>query len=175
MEWSVTIADPATARQLADAMTRVLDDARDTIGTVVTASIFQGQTRPFPIKVPADLQAAIKAVQAHADGLDIIAEKAPETMWHSGSKPYDTAKVAGEKLLSLAAAFKASAAKSGVVDPAELARGPIQRDGAVIPTPKNMAKFFTNFTPLELAVMGFIGYQVFFKKRGKRGKLAAAF
>jgi hypothetical protein len=171
-EWAVTIADPSSARQLADALTVALDDARGTINDVVLASVFQGDSRPIPVSVPAELTQAVRNVQAQADGLDVIARKDPDMKWHSGSKPYDAAKRAGLTLLQKSSQFKADMAeKHGVRDPAELARGPIQRVGARLPTPSNIPKFLENFSAVELGVMAYVGYQIFGKSK-RRTKLA---
>jgi hypothetical protein len=118
-EWAVTLPNPASAREGADALTRALEDAHATIREV--ANRFSGTLPPPPWPADPELLAAMKKAEQLADGMDVIAKNAPEQKWHSGSKPYDVAKAAGVALLEKAAALKARAdGLPAAADPATL-------------------------------------------------------
>jgi hypothetical protein len=119
-EWAVTLPDPATAREGADALTRALTDTHDTIREI--AMRFSGTLPPPPWPADPELVKAIDRVQVMADGMDVLARKAPEQKWHSGSKPYDLAKAAAQDMLAKAAALRARADKlPAASDPATFA------------------------------------------------------
>lgn len=163
MEWTVTIADPATARELATALTAVLNDAQSTISGVVTSSVFSSNPRTSAVTIPADVKAAVKAVQIQADALDVIARRDPDVKWHSGSKAYDAAKAAGTNLLKRAAAFKSD------MDIKNGHRGTIVKKDSQSTAIVGARSFLADFSPVELLAAGFVVWRLFGKKRrGKR-------
>jgi hypothetical protein len=118
-EWAVSLPNPATARQGADALTRALEDAHATIREV--ADRFHGTVPPPPWPADPALVAAIDKAQKMAEGLDALARQTSDLKWHAGSKPYDAARAAGVEVLAKAAALKARAdALPEAADPATL-------------------------------------------------------
>ena len=119
-EWTVTLPNPASAREGADALTRALDDAHETIREV--AGMFSGTQPPPPWPADADLVKAMDRARGIAEGMDVIAKKASDQKWFAGSKPYDAARAAGQEVLARAAALKARAQKlPTAASPADLA------------------------------------------------------
>lgn len=159
MEWALSIADPATARQLADALTQALDEAHRVVREV--ADRFQGTTPPPPWPAPPELVRAIEVAKGHAEGLDVIDKASPEQKWHSGSKAYDTARAAGVDVLSKAAAL------AGQVDKLPT----VKKAADLIP---NLGKSLFEGSTLKWLAIGWVAWELYKgSKRGGRGRRGA--